>query len=490
MWVRTRNGIRIAQARPRSPGNSAERAVQPPESIPGRRVRRRPVTRTPPDYPRSVQTTPRAPRDERWYAALSARDARFDGRFWFGVTTTGIYCRPICPARTPGRDRVRFFESPAAASTAGFRPCKRCVPARSARSAPVDVREHVASEAVRRIEGGALNDGGRVGTLAAALGIGERQLRRIVKAAYGTTVTELARSARLRLATSLLADSDLSVTKIAFASGYGSLRRFNAEFLERNGRSPRELRRNARPGRAGTFELRVAYREPYAFGALLGWLGRHALPGAEVVDERSYARTLRLDGHVGWLRVHLDAQRSRLLVECADSLLPVVGALTESVRRTFDTDARADLIDALLARDDALAPDVQAEPGIRVPGSFDPFEPAWRGVVGQQVSVAAANTVSGRLCAQFGEPLSTPIDGLDRLGPEPSALAAASLESLRALGLTGARAESCGRARWIESACSRSPASVPGRSAGSDCARARPPTPFRRGISCSVARWA
>jgi len=378
------------------------------------------------------------------YHALAARDQRFDGVFFVGVTSTGIYCRPICPARTPRRSNCRFFPSAAAAELAHFRPCLRCRPELAPGSAPVDAAQRVAAGVARRIGESAAIDGADLETIAAEFGLSSRQVRRIVRSQLGVSPMELVLTRRLLLAKQLLTETRLSVSEIAYASGFGSLRRFNDAFRTRYDMSPGRLRREA--GADGAthgvdqpITLRLACRSPFDWRGLLEFLRARALRGVERVDDVAYLRTVRLGRHTGWIRVTEAVSGHSLAVELASALVPVLPALLPRLRDLFDLDARPDLIAGRLAEDPLLASAVSKNPGLRVPGAFDGFELALRAILGQQVTVTAATRIAGRVVERFGEPLLTPQPGLNMLAPAPGRLAAATAEELGALGVIRAR---------------------------------------------------
>lgn len=377
------------------------------------------------------------------YRALAARDRRFDGVFFTGVTTTGIYCRPVCPARTPGRDRCRFFPTAAAAEQAGFRPCLRCRPELAPGLAPVDAAGRVAHAAAARIEAGALDDDGDLETLAKEFGLSGRQLRRVLRRELGVAPVELAQTHRLLLAKRLLTDSRLPIIQVAFASGFASVRRFNALFRSRYGMAPGRLRRQAN-NRANGEQLRLtlAYRPPLAWVELLEFLAGRATAGVECVCGDSYLRTAALGKYQGWVRVRPVAGRAALAVELSVALAPALPALLGRLRDLFDLNARPDVIAAQLSDDPCLGPCVRGRPGLRVPGAFDGFELAVRAILGQQVSVRAATTLAGRFAAAFGAAVETPFPELNRLAPRPERVAAATPAELTALGITAARAAS------------------------------------------------
>jgi AraC family transcriptional regulator of adaptative response / DNA-3-methyladenine glycosylase II len=405
--------------------------------------------------------------DDARYAALTARDPRFDGVFFVGVRTTGIYCRPICPARTPARTRCEFFATPVLAERAGFRACFRCRPELAPGNAPVDAVDALVAGATQRIAEGALNDDS-LDKLAAELGVTARHLRRSLEAKLGVSPVELAQSRRLALAKQLLQDTGLSLTEIAFAAGFGSVRRFNAVFAEKMGSAPSELRRrhvvaseaamsrsagDARPGGAmpgdASFDdpasrtgsplaLRLDYRAPYDWDRLLGFLRGRAIPGVEIVGDGSYRRVVHLSGHVGEIEVMRASGRNALVLGVAPSLLPVLMPLVARVRRMFDLDARPELINRALRRDKLLAPMIAKRPGLRVPGAIDPFEASVRALLGQQVSVAAATTLAGRFAAQLGAPYAGSA-GLAYRFPTASEVVAAGAERIGKLGMPRTR---------------------------------------------------
>jgi AraC family transcriptional regulator of adaptative response / DNA-3-methyladenine glycosylase II len=398
------------------------------------------------------------------YRAYAARDPRFDGVFFIGVTSTGIYCRPVCTARTPKAANCRFFDSAEAAEKASFRPCLRCRPELAPGNAPVDDAQRIAALVARRIEEGALDDGARLGKIAKEFGWSARQIRRIVHRELGVSPMELVLTRRLLLAKQLLTETTLPITEVAFASGFASVRRFNDAFGERYGIPPSHFRRVGRgfspamvetkrisiapndggaeapPYIADTFTLRLSYRPPYDWAGVLAFLRARTLAGVERVDEDAYLRTVRLGEHTGWVRVrHAPAQRG-ITVELTHSLTPALPALLGRLRNVFDLAARPDMIAERLGTDETLAPLVARNPGVRIPGAFDGFELAVRAILGQQISVKAATTLAGRFTTAFGDPMDTPHDGLVRLTPTPERIAAARVDDIASLGVVSARA--------------------------------------------------
>lgn len=365
------------------------------------------------------------------YRAVASRDGRFDGRFFTGVLTTGIYCRPICPARTPRAENVRFFGCAAAAQEAGFRACLRCRPDASPGSPTWDTRGDLVGRALRLISDGVVDDEGVAG-LARRLAVGERHLRRLLVAELGASPLALARARRLHLARLLIDDTDLSLTDVAFAAGFSSVRAFNASVQAGFGRTPTDLRRRAgAPAAAlgGSYlTLRLPYREPYAADPVFAFLAARAVPGVEEVRGHRYRRVVARGEQLGVLEVEAVPDAACLALRVDRDALDGLGGLVQRVRRLFDLCADPAAIDGVLGADPFLAPSVAARPGLRVPGAVDGFELAVRAVLGQQVSVAAATTAAGRLARRFGRPLTVPRWSLTHAFPTPAAFAEAPVE--------------------------------------------------------------
>ncbi|TSA12649.1 MAG: DNA-3-methyladenine glycosylase 2 family protein [Betaproteobacteria bacterium] len=391
----------------------------------------------------------------RCYSALKARDARFDGRFFVAVSTTGIYCRPVCTARTPGQDRCSFFANAASAERAGFRPCLRCRPELAPGHAPTDAVRTAAHWAVARIDAGALNEGD-LERLAAEYGISSRQLRRVVETEFGVTPVELAQTRRLLLAKHLLTDSALGMTELAYASGFSSVRRFNHLFKTRYGLNPTALRRRGGPAALGdAITLKLAYRPPLDWTRLLAFLASRGAAGVECAAGRRYLRTASIavagKTHRGWIAAEPLPQQHALRLEISPLLMPALAPLLARARRLFDLDANPRVIEEHLGRDERLRNIVRRQTGLRVPGAFDGFELALRAVLGQQISVKAASTLFSRCAAAFGEPVSVVSDvarsaampdaRLQLYAPMAERLAGAHLRELIAIGLTRKRAE-------------------------------------------------
>lgn len=372
--------------------------------------------------------------------ARLSRDPRFDGLFFTAVTSTGIYCRSVCPAPTPKARHVRYYPSAAAAESAGFRPCLRCRP----ELAPGDAwrrGDATVARALKLIDDGLLAEQ-PVAALAGRVGVGERQLRRLFVERLGAPPRSVHGTRRLLFAKQLLTETRLPITQVALEAGFGSLRRFNANFRQAYGMAPRDLRRRPHHDSNGneTLTLRLGYRPPYDLPALLAFLRTRALPGVEAIDADGYTRVFGPPDAPGWLRLSAWPEAPNTLkleLHCPrpTRILDVVTRL----RRMFDLDADPGVIAAVLSADEQLRSLVARAPGVRLPGGWDGFEIAVRAVLGQQVSVAAARTLATRLVERFGVALETPlVPGLDRLFPGPEALADADLETL---GLPGTRAD-------------------------------------------------
>ena len=393
------------------------------------------------------------------YRAVAARDPRFDGRFFTGVTSTGVYCRPICPSRTPARKNMRFFPHQGAAETAGFRACRRCRPEASPGSPDWNIRADLVARAVRLITDGYVDEHGISG-LARRLAVTERHLHRLVVAELGTGPLALARTVRLQTARRLLSETSVPITEIAFASGFSSVRQFNASFQEAYRQPPSALRAGTRPrgaaaggtdthstdthstGTNGTWlSLRLACREPFDGESLLGFLATRAIPGVEQVTDGRYARTIRTSSGAGVIElIPGPPGQGHVLLRVRLTGLGGVGQVVSRCRQLFDLDADPAAIGSALASDRILAPLVHARPGLRIPGAYDGFELAVRAVLGQQVSVSAGRTFAARLAARYGSPLAVPDDGQPAmptlLFPGPAQLADADLSGV---GLTTSR---------------------------------------------------
>ncbi|SDR61470.1 DNA-3-methyladenine glycosylase II [Rhizobiales bacterium GAS191] len=381
------------------------------------------------------------------YRAISTRDARFDGRLFVGVKTTGIYCRPICPARTPRFENVLFYATAAAAQTAGFRPCLRCRPETSPQLAFWRGTSNTVSRALSLIEAGGLDDSD-VERLALRLGVGGRQLRRLFHQHLGASPLAVAQTRRVLLAKQLIHDTQLPMTEVAHAAGFGSVRRFNETFQRLFGRPPLSLRRKTaqdEPAEAmRPLSVSLSYRPPYDFDAMLEFLAARAIPGVEEVSAGRYARSIAIGYDYGVLTVEPDT-RHRLKVSIRFPRLSALATIIARIRRVFDLAADPAVIGAHLSQDPLLAPLVAARPGLRVPGGWDGFELAVRAILGQQITVPAATGLAGKLVRAHGialrNELSSPFMSITHVFPPPERLVTADLAALgmpkpRALALS------------------------------------------------------
>ena len=430
--------------------------------------------------------------DDACYLALKARDARFDGCFFTGVTSTGIYCRPVCSVKAPKHENCRFFGLAAQAESAGFRPCLRCRPELAPHSVVWSIQDasyilaHQAAQLLDEPEnwaptlvasrafGGALplaqangalrlrpgpstssgqakassvapageeRSSGVIAGLASRLGISDRHVRRIFEAQFGVSPVQYLQTRRLLTAKQLLADTALPITQVALISGFASVRRFNAAFVGHYSLNPTQLRRQGAPLAGHGIVVRLGYRPPYDVAAMLGFFGRRAIAGVELIDADArqpvLRRTLRVDragqSHIGWISAQFDVARSQLLLQVSDTLREVLPLVIRRVRAAFDLDADPKAINSVLH---ASFP---TGDGLRVPGALDGYELAVRAVLGQQVTVAAGRTLAQRLVERFGERIDTPWPPLTRLFPAPAVLAAASGDALGQLGIVRQR---------------------------------------------------
>ncbi len=396
------------------------------------------------------------------YQVLLAHDARFDGRLFVGVTSTGVYCRPICRVRMPARRNCRFFDTPAQAEAASFRPCLKCRP----EIAPgpglpwtvMDASRTLARQAASALdEAAAIGEAPSVAAHAARLGVSDRHLRRIFFAEHGVTPLQYVQTRRLLLAKQLLTDTHMPISQVALSSGFRSLRRFNAAFLAGYRMNPTRLRRAAPrasggdndaasrlvtkdkrsvPARADTITVLLGYRAPFDADTLIAFIAQRAIPGIEVAGDRSIRRTVRAGAiganEGGWLKAQFLPSQSRVRLSFAPSLGPVSGSVIATVRRWLDLDAAPDTIAETLVG-------LPGEPGLRLPGSVDAFELAVRAVLGQQVTVAAARTLARRLVERFGSDVETPWPDVHRTFPAPSVLAEAPIERIAELGIIRTR---------------------------------------------------
>jgi AraC family transcriptional regulator of adaptative response / DNA-3-methyladenine glycosylase II len=393
------------------------------------------------------ETTPLA--DNDCYLALKARDARFDGSFFTGVTSTGIYCRPVCSVKTPKRENCRFFHHAAQAENAGFRPCLRCRPELAPHSVVWSIQDAsyiLAHQAARLLDEPEVwaEEAPSVEKLAAKLGVSDRHVRRIFEAQFGVSPMQYLQTHRLHTAKQLLADTNLPITQVALISGFASVRRFNAAFVEHYKLNPTQLRRQgpARVGEVGEgITVRLGYRPPYDVQAMLAFFTKRCISAIEFVTpdaaQPALGRTFSVEAggklHAGWLLASFDESRSQLVLRVSDSLREVLPLVIRRVRTTFDLDADPVTINSVLH---ASFP--QGD-GLRVPGALCGYELAVRAVLGQQITVAAARTLAQRMVDRFGEPVETPWPQLTRLFPAPTVLAAASGDALGQLGIVKQR---------------------------------------------------
>jgi AraC family transcriptional regulator of adaptative response / DNA-3-methyladenine glycosylase II len=375
---------------------------------------------------------------ESCYRAFATHDPRFDGRVFVGVASTGVYCRPVCTARRARRENCRFYVSAAAAERDGFRPCLRCRPELAPGNASVDAQVRLAQAAASLIEDGLANDSG-LDAIAVRLGVTDRHLRRVFQAEFGVTPVEYTQTQRLLLAKRLLTDSTLPVTQVAFAAGFGSLRRFNALFSQRYRVSPSDLRKHVRThAAADALDFELAYRPPLDWTGLVDFLSARAIGGVESVDAGVYRRTVSIEHrasiHVGWIEVRQAVRgKPALAVRLAPSLSAVIPQILARVKHLFDLACDPQSVA------ERLGPLAAARPGLRVPGAFSGFEVAVRAVLGQQVSVKAARTLAGRFAARFGAPVDTPFADLRVAFPDENRIAQADPSDIGELGILRSR---------------------------------------------------
>ncbi len=373
------------------------------------------------------------------YRAIATRDVRFDGRLFIGVKTTGIYCRPICPARTPKRENVTFWPSAASAQAAGFRPCLRCRPEISPDAAAWRGTSNTVSRALALIAEGALDgDDADMSTLCGRLGVGERQLRRLFDQHLGAPPIAVAQTRRVLFAKQLIHETHLPMTAVALASGFGSVRRFNDAFRKLYRRPPSELRRqSAAKAALSTVKLRLGYKPPYDWDAILAFLSARSIANVELVDKNRYARTIEIDGAFGSIEVA--PGHNHLL---ATIRFPNVGALLAVVarlRRLFDLDADVETIGRHLSGDEALAPLIARRPGLRAPGAWDGFELAVRAILGQQITVTGARALAVKIVERAGSDVAADVSGDERLNRVFPSAARMTRTDLSTLGMPRAR---------------------------------------------------
>lgn len=379
------------------------------------------------------------PADDICYRAIATRDARFDGRLFIGVKTTGIYCRPICPARTPKRENVTFWPSAAAAQAAGFRPCLRCRPEISPDAAAWRGTSNTVSRALALIaEGGLDGEDASLTAMCERLGVGERQLRRLFDKHLGAPPIAVAQTRRVLFAKQLIQESRLPMAHIADAAGFGSVRRFNDAFRKLYRRSPSDLRRQTgAPPVLSTVTLRLGYRAPYDWDAMLAFLSHRAIDGVELVEKDSYRRTIEIDGAFGSIAVTpgKNALEATIRFPRVTALLAIVARL----RRLFDLDADIQTIGAHLSGDAALAPLIARRPGLRTPGAWDGFEHAVRAILGQQITVTGARRLAVKIVDIAGTAIAPEASGDARLSRVFPSAARMAKHDLSTLGMPKAR---------------------------------------------------
>lgn len=354
------------------------------------------------------------------YAAFKAHDVRFDGRIFVCVASTGIYCRPVCRVRMPKEANCTFRSSAAAAEAEGFRPCRKCRPELAPGFSPVDMSMSLARRAARILDDDGLRED-NLAALAGIMGVSDRHLRRAFAGEFGVSPVQYMQTKRLLLAKSLLTDTALPVTEIAFASGFGSIRRFNDIFQKRYRMSPTALRQRGAGDTEGGVTLYLGYRPPYDWDGILAFLAPRCIAGVEHCADGAYARTAAVGDHRGWIRVSHAPRKNALAVSVDPELLPVLATVLAKVRHQFDLDCDPAAIHETLAAMNTLRPGLAAM-GTRLPGCFDPFEMSVRAILGQQITVKAARTLAARFAATFGSPLATPFPELTHTFPSPESV--------------------------------------------------------------------
>lgn len=385
--------------------------------------------------------------DKGLYAAFKAKDARFDGRFFVGISSTGIYCRPVCKARQPRPENCTFYRTASEAEQAGYRPCLLCRPELAPGTSVTDATADLVYRAARMLEQTA-GSGQSLKETAGRLGCTDRHLRRVFAAEYHVSPIRYLQTCRLLLAKNLLTDTSLPVLEVAMAAGFGSLRRFNELFRNHYGLAPTALRKKTTQGikQNGSITLMLGYRPPYRWESMLGFLAARAIPGIELVKDGTYLRTVRLKSAqkkpvCGWVQVGHNPQKNALNVTVSETLLPVLSQVMARIRHLFDLHCDPDAIYEVLQSMNEIKPGL-CIPGTRIPGCFDSFEMAVRAVLGQQITVKAARTLADRIVGACGVPVQTGIAGLTHLFPAPEAIWAMGediTEHFGVLGVTQAR---------------------------------------------------
>ncbi len=388
-----------------------------------------------------TETKPEVLTSDQYHEILKSRDPRFDGMFFVGVSTTGIYCRPVCRVRLPRADRCNYFRHAASAEQAGYRPCLRCRPELAPGNSRNDALKTLAQKVAAKIQSGALIDES-IETLAQEFSISSRQVRRAIQSEFGVSPIALAQTYRLLMAKQLLTDTKLKITDLAFASGFSSVRQFNYAFKKHYGLNPSTLRKkNKLTEESAGIILRLAYRPPLAWQQLIEFLASRSAGYLDQVDGSRYSRSICLGDHRGWFTAWALPEKNQIIVEVSDTLLPCLTLLKAKLRFLFDLDANPVVVESHLLKQKVLKPIIKKLPGLRVPGAVDGFELALRAVLGQQISVKAATTIFGRFVTAFGEEIKTPFEKVCRLAPRADIIANQSLETIVGLGLTRKRAE-------------------------------------------------
>lgn len=377
-----------------------------------------------------------------FYNALKAHDSRFDGVFFVGVTSTGIYCRPICTAKLPKKENCRFFKNAESAEKEFFRPCLRCRPELAPGSAPIDDAQRIAHLLVSQIEEGLFEEKG-LESVASHFKLSSRQIRRIMQKEFGVSPIEFILTRRLLLAKQLLTETNLTITEVAFASGFSSLRRFNDAFKKRYQMPPSFLRKEKiKIIDSEMIHLQLSYRPPYDWIFILNFLTNRRLEGVEYIENDKYFRTVCLGKFKGWISVSHLPQKNSIEVAISAKLIPTLPLLLNRLRYIFDLNARPDVINSCLMQDSRFAKSIRTIPGLRVPGCFDGFELAIRAILGQQISVKAATTVASRFIKKFGEPINTSVEQLHYLWPTPEVVSLLIEDDIASLGIIRRRAQS------------------------------------------------
>lgn len=383
------------------------------------------------------------------YEAFKAKDTRFDGRFFVGISSTGIYCRPVCRAKQARQENCTFFSSAAEAEQAGFRPCLLCRPELAPGNSMTDASSDLACKAARLMEENCAN-GQSLEELAGKLGCTDRHLRRVFMKEFHVTPVQYLQTCRLLLAKNLLTDTNLSVLEIAMASGFGSLRRLNDLFRKNYKLSPTALRNSTAKGKkyAGEITVALGYHPPYRWEEVIDFLSKRAIPGIERVSKGNYMRTVRLADRnkkvcCGWICIGNDPQKNTVTVKLSDSLIPVLPQVLARVRRLFDLYCVPQIVYETLQTMNDIKPGL-CTPGVRVPGCFESFEMAVRAVLGQQITVKAAGTLAGKIAKTYGTPIETSMEGLTHTFPEAKDIIALRDNIEACLGVLGVTASRSG----------------------------------------------